>query len=248
MWSCVTVVLVVGAVVVLRLLPVADIVSRFGFSQLLSVVAAALLSTCAIVLSAVFILAFRNSASIAIMFFLCSLVLVGFDALRVFVVVLERSRFANLAGTVTRFAAFAHLASALAFFAAGLSAGEYRIHRPGWTLLAGATLALTLVVLLPLNSQRLSNELVLPIGEGGRFLAVIAGIYAAGIGLHASALSTTPAQQGPVVTTIAFAVIALTREIAYHSTSFVLALAMIGGFVAATLVFGVRNLRALVLS
>ena len=248
MWIFVTALLIVGVVVVLRLLPVADVVSRFGFSQFLSVVVAVVLSACAIVLSAAFILAFRNSASVAIMFFLCFLVLVGLDMLRVFTAVLEHSRFADLAATTTRFAAFAHLASALAFFAAGLSAGEYRIHRPGWTLLAGATLALTLVLLLPLNSQRLSNELVLPIGEGGRFLAVIVGIYAAGIGLHASALSTAPAQQGPVTTTIAFAVIALTREIAYHSTNLVLAVVMIGGFVAATLVFGVRNLRALVLS
>ena len=232
----------------MRILPVVDLVSRLGFAQLLSAAVAVVLSAFAIVLAATLIFAFRNSASIAIMFFLCFLVLVGLDLLRVFAVLLESSRFANFAGGTTRFAAFAHLASALAFFAAGLSVAGYRIHRPGWTLLAGAALAFALVLLLPLNSNRLSDELVLPIGESGRFSAVIAGIYVAGVGLHAAALSTGPAQRGPITTTIAFATVALTREMAYYSTTPVLAVVMIAGFVSATLVFGVRNLRALVLS
>lgn len=248
MWIIVVATLALCAGVILRVVPVVDVISRFEFAQLLSAAVAVVLAAFAIVLSAVFIFAFRNSASIAIMFFLCFLVLVGLDVLRVVALLLEHSRFANFAGGTTRFAAFAHLASALAFFAAGLSVAGYRIHRPGWTLLAGAALAFALVLLLPLNSNRLSDELVLPIGESGRFSAVIAGICVASVGLHASALSTGPAQRGPITTTIAFAAVALTREMAYYSTTPVLAVATIVGFVTATLVFGVRNLRALVLS
>lgn len=192
--------------------------------------------------SAIYARLFRRSPSIPVFFVTFFFLSMTLDIFKIGQIVVHSGLWPQYSPTIARVTIFGHISGVFALFAAGLYAGGVRMQRHGTVVLVGAVIALSLSVLIPVDTTTLPDHLVYPAGVRASFevaLLVILGLSVANF------IQAAIANQNSrfFLTAAAIALLAMGRELLYYSAEPLAIIVGGGGVILGGAIFTGRHYR-----
>ena len=192
--------------------------------------------------AAIYTRLFRRSPSIPVFFVTFFFLSMTLDIFKIGQIVVQSGLFPRYSPAITRLSIFGHIVGVFALFAAGLYAGGVRMQRHGTVVLVGVMIALSMSVLIPVDTMTLPNHLAYPAGVRASFevaLLVILGLSVANF-IQAAIVNQNSRLY---VTAAAIALLAVGREILYYSAEPVMIILGGGGVILGGAVFTGQHYR-----